>query len=141
MIVEGETNLQPDDNVITVELRNEDRSVDLVSTDLWGQSGSWLVELDTDDAAIGTYDLVVEDGTNTRREQVELVETLDTPTPTPTERDTPTPTSTPTASPTPTPTATPTASPTPTAGGGPGFGAVVALVALLAAALLATRRE
>jgi PGF-CTERM protein len=30
---------------------------------------------------------------------------------------------------------------TPTEGGGPGFGAVVALVALLAAALLATRRD
>jgi PGF-CTERM protein len=36
---------------------------------------------------------------------------------------------------------TDTATPTPTEGGGPGFGAVVALVALLAAALLATRRD
>jgi len=142
MVVEGTTNLQPDDNVITVELRDEDVSVDLVSTDLWGQSGNWVVEIDTSGAAVGTYDLVVEDGSNTRREEVELVETLDTPTPTPTEEDTPTPTPTPTESPTPTPTdsPTPTATPTPTSGGGPGFGAVVALVALLAAALLATRR-
>ncbi len=140
MVVEGTTNLQPEDNVITVELRDGDVSVGLVSTDLWGQSGSWVVEIDTAGAAIGTYDLIVEDGSNTRRETVELVETVDTPTPTPTEQDTPTPTPTPTATPTPTPTATPTPTPTPTSGGGPGFGAAVALVALLAAALLATRR-
>ncbi|MFB6161416.1 MAG: right-handed parallel beta-helix repeat-containing protein [Haloferacaceae archaeon] len=56
------------------------------------------------------------------------------------------PTATPARSPTPTATATPasgptaTPAPTPTEGGGPGFGVVVALCALLAAALAATRR-
>ncbi|MEF8839796.1 MAG: PGF-CTERM sorting domain-containing protein, partial [Haloarculaceae archaeon] len=56
--------------------------------------------------------------------------TTTTPTPTTT---TPTPTTT-----TPTPT---TATTTTTEEGGPGFGIIVALVALVAAALLAVRRE
>jgi PGF-CTERM protein len=59
---------------------------------------------------------------------------LQTPTPTPT----PTPTTEP---PTDTPTDTPTESPTPTPEDGqPGFGIVVALLAMLGAALLAARR-
>ena len=62
-----------------------------------------------------------------------------TATPTAVPTTSPTPTATATASPT--PTATSTASPTPTAGGGPGFGAVAALTALLAGALLALRRR
>lgn len=144
MIVQGETNLQPEDNVITVELRNEETTVGLTSTDLWGQDGVWVVEIDTDGAAVGTYTLRAEDGSNTNTVDVELVETLATPTPTPTEETptpSPTPTDTPTPSPTPTDSPTPTESPTPTSGGGPGFGAVVALVALLAAALVALRRD
>ncbi|MEF8890277.1 MAG: HVO_2072 family ArtA-dependent S-layer glycoprotein [Haloferacaceae archaeon] len=145
VIVEGETNLQPEDNTITVELANEDTTVGLTSTELWGQDGVWVVEIDTEGAAVGTYTLTAEDGANTYTVDVQLVETLATPTPTPTEADTPTPSPTPTASPTPspTPTASPTPSPTPTPtdGFGSGFGAVVAVLALLAAALIATRRR
>jgi PGF-CTERM protein len=105
------------------------------------------MSIDTADAATGTYTLELDDGENTVTEEVELVESIETPTATPTEEDdTPTatdsPTPTATASPTPTEmdTEMDTETPTPTSGGGPGFGAVVALVALLAAALLATRR-
>ncbi len=143
MIVEGETNLQPGDNVITIELGNQETTVALTSTELWGQDGVWVVEIDTDGAAVGTYTLGVEDGSSTDAIDVDIVETLETPTPTPTEETpTPSPTPTPTATPSPTPTVspTPTASPTPTSTGGPGFGAVVAIVALLAAALVAVRR-
>jgi PGF-CTERM protein len=65
-----------------------------------------------------------------------------TPTP-PGDRATPPPTDSPTQGGTettaPPSTSTETASPTPTAGGGPGFGAVVALVAVLGAALLLGR--
>jgi PGF-CTERM protein len=144
MIVEGETNLQPEDNVITIELGDQETTVELTSTELWGQDGVWVVEIDTDDAAVGTYTLSAEDGSNTDTVDVEIVEELSTPTPTPTEETptpSPTPTDTPTPSPTPTDSPTPTASPTPTSGGGPGFGAVVAIVALLAAALVAIRRQ
>ena len=141
MIVEGETNLQPGNNVITIELGNQETTVELTSTELWGQDGVWVVEIDTDGAAVGTYTLRAEDGSSTDTIDVDIVETLETPTPTPTE-ETPTPSPTPTATPSPTPTVspTPTASPTPTSAGGPGFGAVVAIVALLAAALVAVRR-
>jgi major cell surface glycoprotein (TIGR04216 family) len=148
MVVEGQTNLQPDDNTITLELSSEDTSVALGSTDQWNRNGEFSIELDTEDAATGTYTLELDDGENTVTEEVELVETLETPTPTPTEEtetETPTETESPTATPTATPgDGTPAASPgteTPTEGGGPGFGAVVALVALLAAALLAVRRS
>jgi len=93
--------------------------------------------------------------------------TTATPTPTPTATPTPTPTATPTATPTPTPTATPTPTPTatetevtlieqetpspipteteqatPTASAdGPGFGVVVAMVAVLATILLSRWRQ
>ncbi len=87
----------------------------------------------------------------TLSEQRVVIRSTTTPTPTPTASPTPTPTATPTptptASPTPTPTATPTptptASPTPTTEtmatetGIPGFGPLVALVALLTLAVLA----
>jgi len=79
---------------------------------------------------------------------------VDTPVPSPTPTETPTPTPTPTSTPEPTPTATPeptptatpepTEEPTPTpttTTSGPGFGVVVAVIALLAAALLAARRR
>ena len=81
---------------------------------------------------------------------------VDTPVPEPTPTQTPEPTPTPTPSPTPEPTPTDTAEPTPTdtpepteeptptpttTTTGPGFGVIVAVIALLAAALLAARRR
>ncbi len=143
MVIEATTNLKPDDNVLTAEVQNDDVTVGLASTDQWDDEGQATLTIDTGDAATGTYTLELDDGENSITEDIELVEQISTPTATPTEPPTDTPTATPTASPTPTdsPTPTPTDSPTPTEGGGPGFGAVVALVALLAAALLATRRS
>ncbi|MFC7175221.1 PGF-CTERM sorting domain-containing protein [Haloplanus litoreus] len=73
--------------------------------------------------------------------QTATPEPTETPEPTPTETATPEPTPTETSTPEPTATATATETPTPTEGGGPGFGAIVAVIALLAAALLATRRD
>jgi len=52
-----------------------------------------------------------------------------------------TPTATPGPTPTPSPSPTPTESPTPTDGDQPGFGAALALIALIGAALLAARRR
>jgi major cell surface glycoprotein (TIGR04216 family) len=145
MIVEVQTNLKSDDNTISLEVQNEDVTVGLAAVDEWGDDGRATLTLDTEDAATGTYSVEIDDGHNSVTEEIELVEEVSTATPTPTEADD-TPTAT--ASPTPTATASPTATaapdtdtPTPTEGGGPGFGAVVALVALLAAALLATRRD
>jgi PGF-CTERM protein len=92
--------------------------------------------------------LEVDDGDNTDRASVEVVEQVDeeeTPTTATPEPDTPTPTPTATPEPdTPTPTEEPaddTETDTPsTDAGTPGFGIVVALTALIAAALLAVRR-
>jgi PGF-CTERM protein len=98
------------------------------------------------------YDFVTSDGSEDTpytangtavTDSAEVTIEMATPTPTPTAEPTPTPTE----EPTPTPTAEPeptTEPPTPeptTTGDGAGFGLVVALVALLAAALLAVRRN
>jgi PGF-CTERM protein/PGF-pre-PGF domain-containing protein len=64
-----------------------------------------------------------------------------TPTPTPTPAPTPTPTQTPTPAPDETPTTTETETPTSTPGGIPGFGVMVAVLAVLIAALVFHRRS
>ncbi|WP_161945920.1 BGTF surface domain-containing protein [Halalkaliarchaeum desulfuricum] len=83
------------------------------------------------DAGDYTHGIYTDDDSQTATLTVEEVETP-TPTPTPTEEPTPTPTPTPTPEePTPTPTPEET----------PGFGAIAALIALIAAGLLAYRRR
>jgi len=150
MVVEGNTNLRPDDNSITTELLTaEGDSVALSTTDEWSYDGTWSTEIELEDVQTGTYDLEADDGENTDLVEVEIVQNVqtatpeptETPEPTPTETATPEPTATATPEPTDTATAEPTDTPTPTEGGGPGFGAIVAVIALLAAALLATRRD
>jgi major cell surface glycoprotein (TIGR04216 family) len=152
LVAEGGTNLRPDDNSITVELMTSDGdSVALTTTEEWSFDGTYQVSLELEDVQTGTYDLEADDSYNTDIVSVEIVqqvqtatpEPTDTPEPTPTETATPEPTPTATPEPTPTETMEPTATetPTPTEGGGPGFGAIVAVIALLAAALLATRRD
>jgi major cell surface glycoprotein (TIGR04216 family) len=150
MVVEGNTNLRPDDNSITTELMTEEGdSVALATTDEWSYDGTWSTTVELEDVQTGTYDLEADDGENTDLVQVEIVQNVqtatpeptETPEPTPTETATPEPTATATPEPTDTATAEPTDTPTPTEGGGPGFGAIVAVIALLAAALLATRRD
>jgi len=150
MVVEGRTNLRPDDNSITTELLTTDGdSVALSTTDEWSYDGTWSTEIELEDVQTGTYDLEADDGENTDIVEVEIVQNVqtatpeptETPEPTATETATPEPTATATPEPTPTETMEPTDTPTPTSGGGPGFGAIVAVIALLAAALLATRRD
>ena len=147
VVVAGITNLQPDENLILVEVTT--RTGDLVAvaeTDAWGRDGEWVV--DFPGLAPGTYVLEADGGSASDTVALTVV----APTPTPTEAETPTvtPTPTPTEAETPTPTATPTptltstASPTATERHTPGFGVPAALAAvvvgLLAAAGLASRR-
>jgi len=148
MVVEGRTNLRPDDNSITVELLTQDGdSVALTTTEDWGYDGMYEVSIELEDVQTGTYTLEADDSYNSDTVEVEIVQSVETatPEPTPTEEPTATPTATaePTPEPTPEPTEEPTATatPTPTEGGGPGFGALVAVIALIAAALLAVRRD
>ena len=146
--VTGQTNRRADDNTITAELLDQSGdSITLSSTEQWGTDGTYSVNVSLDGVQPGEYTLEVDDGDNTDRAPVEVVEQVDeeeTATATP-EPDTPTPTPTPTPEPdTPTPTEEPaddTETDTPsTDAGTPGFGIVVALTALIAAALLAVRR-
>uniref|UniRef100_UPI0015F3E4F4 PGF-CTERM sorting domain-containing protein n=1 Tax=Haloquadratum walsbyi TaxID=293091 RepID=UPI0015F3E4F4 len=103
-------------------------------TDQWGTDGVYSLELELEDVEPGEYTVEADDGDNTDRVPVEVVEQV---------QETPEPTPEPTATEEPTPTATPepTATPTSTPTGTPGFGIVVALIALVAAALLAVRRN
>ena len=131
MVVAGSTNLRPDDNSITVEVLDEDGdSLVISSTDEWETDGQWSASVDTGDLEPGTYTVESDDGTNTDRAEVEIVEERQTPddgedgaddgedgADDGEDGDDGTDDST------------------------PGFGALVALVALIAAALLATRRD
>jgi major cell surface glycoprotein (TIGR04216 family) len=148
LVAEGGTNLRPDDNSITVELLTQDGdSVALTTTEEWSFDGTYMVSLELEDVQTGTYTLEADDSYNTDIVSVEIVQSVQTATPEPTETPEPTPTETPEPTPEPTPTETPeptdtaTATPTPTEGGGPGFGAIIAVIALIAAALLAVRRD
>ncbi|QCP89616.1 major cell surface glycoprotein (plasmid) [Haloarcula marismortui ATCC 43049] len=155
--VQGNTNRVPDDNTITVEILNsEDESVTVESTDEWGSDGQWSVNVDLSDVDIepGNYTVEADDGDNTDRTSVTVVEAgsleeeqPDTETPEP-DTETPEPdTETPEPD-----TETPepdTETPEPdteteeatTEASGPGFTAAIALIALVAAALLAVRRD
>ena len=119
-------------------------------------SGSEEVSLDGGDATTVTFDvtapdrvsdynLAVETGHDTASTTVSVSEaSMPTATPTETPHTTPTatPTETPHTSPTPTETGTPTATETPTDDEEtPGFGVMLALVALLAATSIAVRRR
>ena len=129
LVVDGLTNRYPADNSITVELLNQDEeSLALTSADTWDESGQWSVNIDTSDIDPGNYTAEADDGISTDRVSVSIVAERMTPTATPTpepETETPEP-----------------ETDTPTEGGdGPGFGVVVAVIAMLAAALLAARRN
>lgn len=149
VVIRGITNLQPDDNVMVVEVRRPNGDVVAVAdTSRWDRDGEWVVGFGPDELSPGPYVLEAEAaGTS---DTVELDVVARTPTPTITPTETPTATATPTTSPTETPTATPTATPTetptttPTAADGPGLGPRSVLVALAVASiggLLARRRE
>lgn len=59
-VVRGQTNLQPGDNAVVVELRTDDfEPVATNVTDQWGTDGAWSTTLNTTDLDPGTYVLEV----------------------------------------------------------------------------------
>jgi major cell surface glycoprotein (TIGR04216 family) len=158
--VQGTTNRVPDDNTITVEiLNNEDESITVESTDEWGSDGQWAIDVDLSDVDItpGNYTIEADDGDNTDRTSINVVEAgsleeepPETETPEPTTEAPDTETETETEAPD-TETEAPdtetemdtemTTEEETTGENGPGFTAAIALIALIAAALLAVRRN
>jgi hypothetical protein len=146
---------------VTMRYRGEDVGLNQRAAQITESGGRYTIGMR--DRPLGEYTVVVTGSAieaGTRSATVELTAT--DPTPTPTATATPTPTSTPTpvpsvtplpstptptatATPTPTPTTTATPTPTPTATAtaddGPGPGLVGAVLAVLAAALVAVRRD
>jgi len=152
LTVEGQTNRVPDDNTITVELLDQDdESVTIASTDEWGTDGQWSVEMDLANVEPGEYTLESDDGDNTDRQDIEIVEeveetTTQEPTTTTMEPTTQEPTTTEestTAAPTTTEESAGTTEDTSGESGSgiPGFGMGIALIAVLGAALLALRQN
>jgi major cell surface glycoprotein (TIGR04216 family) len=156
MVVTGTTNRQPDDNTIVVNLYNEEgNSITAVSTEEWGTDGQYSVTIDTSDVETGTYSLEADTGQNTDRAVIELVESVEEET---TEEETEEETTeeetteeetteeeteeeTTEEETTEEETTEEETEEEATDDSTPGFGALVALVALVAAALLATRRR
>jgi PGF-CTERM protein len=154
--VSGSTTVAPGTEV-TVRLRSVSGAENpfvMSETVTVAEDGSIDANFDLADVAVGTNLTVAVSASpsldgETEWDGVVVEQTEETPTPTPTDDGTPTDgTPTDDGTPTPTPTATPTptddGSPTPTdetTTTTPGFGAVVALVALIGAALLALRRD
>lgn len=136
MLVRGTTNRNPDDSLVVVEVVEGPSAAAFpsVTTAAWGTEGIWTARLAVPAGVTpGTYTLRVDDGATTVTRQVVIGRE-----PTPTAR--PTATATPTDRPT--STATPTAGPPTTSGGSPGFGPLVAVVALgIVLAALARRRR
>ncbi|RKS75849.1 major cell surface glycoprotein (TIGR04216 family) [Haloarcula quadrata] len=155
--VEGTTNRVPDDNTITVEvLDQEDESVTIDSTDEWGNNGQWSVSVDLSDSDVepGNYTVESDDGDNTDRASIQIVEagSLEEEQPETPETETEAPdteTETETDAPDTETEAPDTETEMPdteteeatTEASGPGFTAAIALIALVAAALLAVRRD
>lgn len=80
-VVRGETNLRPDDNAVLVELRTENGTVLAANaTDQWGTDGAWSTTLNTSGLAPDTYVLEVEAADSTDRVDVEVTTAGDQPT-------------------------------------------------------------
>lgn len=71
IIVEGTTNLQPEDNQITVELIRNNDIIAAGRSGTWGENGEWQVTLD-EDLESGTYNLIVNDVVNTVNREVRV---------------------------------------------------------------------
>ncbi|TKX44688.1 MULTISPECIES: HVO_2072 family ArtA-dependent S-layer glycoprotein [unclassified Halorubrum] len=75
MVVEGSTNLQPDDNSVVLNVLNQnDNSVESVSVEEWGNDGQFTLTVDTSGLETGTYVLEADSGDTTDTTDVELVE-------------------------------------------------------------------
>jgi len=157
MVVEGTTNRKADDNSIVIDILDEDgNSLATESTEMWGADGMYTVSVDTSDLETGTYTIEADTGDNTDRETVEIVESIeedneeeatnetDTEEETTEEETTEEETTeeeTTEEETTEEESTEETTEEESTDDSTPGFGALVALVALVAAALLATRRR
>jgi major cell surface glycoprotein (TIGR04216 family) len=144
--ITGSSNREDGTTVFIEVLGENENVIASTETEVNGTTSSWETTIDMSDVETGTYTLRADDDASSSELDFELVESVSTPTETPTETPTATPTETPTETPTATPTpsdGTPTDTPTETTTSQqtPGFGVIVALVALLAAALLAYRRD
>ena len=158
MVVEGTTNRKADDNSIVIDILDEDgNSLATESTEMWGADGMYTVNVDTSDLETGTYTIEADTGDNTDRETVEIVESIEEDTEEEatnetdteeetteeetTEEETTEEESTEEETTEEETTEEESTEEESTDDSTPGFGALVALVALVAAALLATRRR
>ncbi|MCF2206124.1 major cell surface glycoprotein [Halobacterium salinarum] len=153
LTVMGTTNRKADDNTITVELLQGDTSVEINSTEEWNNNGQWSVDVPLSNVEPGNYTVEADDGDNTDRQNVEIVEELEEPDQTTVQDDNQTTTTMTTTEPTETTTEMTTTQEETTENGSegtsdgesggsiPGFGVGVALVAVLGAALLALRQN
>ncbi|XGI83633.1 PGF-CTERM sorting domain-containing protein [Halorutilales archaeon Cl-col2-1] len=76
MMVRGTTNLQPDDNTISVEAVSGSsmNEMPVETTDMWKmESGVWSVTIDTTGLEPGTYEIESDDGDSTDTVMVEIV--------------------------------------------------------------------
>ncbi|WP_318567299.1 PGF-CTERM sorting domain-containing protein [Salinigranum marinum] len=143
--VSGTSNREDETTVFIEVLGQNDNVVASQEAEVNGSNSEWEATLDMSDVETGTYTLRADDDEASAELEFELVSELSTPTETPapdTETETPAP-DTETETPAPD-TETETPAPeteTTTSTSTPGFGAIVALVALIAAALLAIRRD
>ncbi|MFB6131515.1 MAG: BGTF surface domain-containing protein, partial [Salinigranum sp.] len=161
--ISGTTNVAPGSEIdVRVQSDSGVQPKFLKTTTVYVQPDhTWSAMMDFNDTSVGDTYSVTASGTVAPKESVDgtvkAAMSTETPmpttsTPAPTETSTATPTAT--ATPTSTPTSTPTATPTPSEGGRggsttqastkkntPGFGVIISVIALLAAALLAIRRD
>ncbi|WP_318568415.1 surface glycoprotein [Salinigranum marinum] len=143
--ISGTSNREDETTVFIEVLGQNDNVVASQEAEVNGSNSEWEATLDMSDVETGTYTLRADDDEASAELEFELVSELSTPTETPapdTETETPAP-DTETETPAPD-TETETPAPeteTTTSTSTPGFGAIVALVALIAAALLAIRRD
>jgi len=141
------TSNREDETTVFIEVLGQNENV-IASTEaeVNGSTSEWEATIDMSDVETGTYTLRADDDESSAELDFEVVDTLSTPTETPApDTETPEPdTETPEPD---TETEMPeTDTPAPetettTSTSTPGFGAIVALVALIAAALLAVRRD
>ena len=144
-VIQGTTNLRPDDNTIVVEVIEgaSANMFEVAVADDWNTSGQWSATLAVPaDAETGTYVIRADDGETITSVNVEVVDQREEPTTTTTTTTTTTePETTTTTTTTATTTDTTTTTTTTTTDGTPGFTVVVMVMALvLGVALLAARR-
>jgi len=145
MTVAGTTNWQPEDNVVTVEVIDGPSAAEfpVETTDSWGTDGQWNVSINTTDLEPGNYTVEATSGAASDVMSFSLAEEVTTPTEETTEETTEQTTEETTEQTTEQTTEMTTEQTEETTEGqdGPGFGVALALIALVAAALLAVRRN